>query len=68
MYIDKEFTHVVQINWGINNWNELCANVIEVFGLPGGKYHTSSSTDALIFMFKSKKDKDLCNILLSEHL
>ena len=49
-------------------WNETCAIVLEVFGLPGGRYETKPSHDAMFFDFKNKKDADLCRILLSERL
>ena len=49
-------------------WNETCAVVVEVFGLPGDRYETNPSHDAMFFDFKNKKDADLCRILLSERL
>ena len=42
--------------------------VLEVFGLPGGRYESRPETDYMSFIFKSKKDADLCRILLSERL
>jgi len=49
-------------------WNETCAMVLEVFGLPGERYESKPSHDAMFFDFKSNKDADLCRILLSERL
>ena len=49
-------------------WNESCADVVEVFGLPGGRYTTQVNPDLMIFNFVSKKDADLCRILLSEKI
>jgi hypothetical protein len=49
-------------------WNESCADVVEVFGLPGGKYTTQVNPDLMIFYFKSEKDAALCRILLSEKI
>jgi hypothetical protein len=49
-------------------WNETCAMVLEVFGLPGGRYTSHPEQDFMTFKFKSKKDADLCQILLSERL
>jgi hypothetical protein len=49
-------------------WNEICAKVIEVFGLPGDRYVTSNTPYFMIFRFKSEKDFILCEILLSEHI
>lgn len=49
-------------------WNDLCAMVIEVFGLPGDRFVSSPTEDFMIFTFKSKRDADLCRIMLSEYL
>ena len=61
--------HVVSIPWHSQSgqwWNEACADVIEVFGLPGDRFTSHPSVDKMDFYFKSKKDADLCRILLSE--
>ena len=61
----------IVVQWNNQNgfwWNETCAMVLEVFGLPGGKYESKPSHDAMFFDFKNKKDADLCRILLSERL
>lgn len=49
-------------------WNECCAMVMEVFGLPGDKFVTTPTADFMLFKFKNKRDADLCRILLSEKL
>lgn len=49
-------------------WNETCAMVLEVFGLPGDRYTSHPEHDVMTFNFKSKKDADLCQVLLSERL
>ena len=49
-------------------WNETCATVLEVFGLPGDRFVSTPTEDYMLFTFKSKKDADLCKILLSERL
>ena len=61
----------VCVKWDNQNgfwWNETCAIVVEVFGLPGGRYESKPSHDAMFFDFKNQKDADLCRILLSERL
>jgi hypothetical protein len=61
----------VRIDWDNQNgfwWNETCALVLEVFGLPGNRYESHPDSDYMLFKFKSKKDADLCRILLSERL
>jgi hypothetical protein len=63
--------HEVIIDWyqhGEEEWNETCAKVIEVFGLPGHRFIYTPSEDFMTFTFKSKKDVTLCRILLSERL
>lgn len=65
------FDHHVRIDWNNQNgfwWNETCAMVLEVFGLPGGRFVYVPHEDYMIFEFKSKKDEDLCRVLLSERL
>ena len=47
-------------------WNETCANIIEHFGLPGGKYTTEISADDMRFLFTDERDALMCRILISE--
>jgi hypothetical protein len=61
----------IQIPWhnqDNNWWNETCAVVVEVFGLPGERYTYHPQYEDMRFIFKSKKDAELCRILLSEKL
>jgi hypothetical protein len=61
----------VRIPWQSQHepfWNELCSNVIEVFGLPGTRFVSRPTADYMDFTFKNQKDADLCRILLSEKL
>lgn len=64
--------HEVLIEWtpkrNSSFWNETVADIIEVFGLPGNKFMTSSTEDFMIVTFKNKKDAALCRILISEQL
>lgn len=62
---------IVKVDWshGINvayGWNEACAKVLGVFGLPGDRFYYRPKEDFMIFIFKSAKDAKLCRILLSE--
>jgi hypothetical protein len=64
-------SNTVTVLWNNQNgfwWNETCAIVLEVFGLPGDRYETKPSHNAMFFDFKNEKDADLCRILLSERL
>jgi hypothetical protein len=63
--------HVITINWNSQNnqwWNEKCASVLEVFGLPGDRFYYKPYPTHMTFTFKSLKDAKLCQILLSESL
>lgn len=62
---------VITIHWNNQHnqwWNETCADVLEVFGLPGQRFHYKPYPEYMTFTFKSKKDADLARILLSEKL
>ena len=63
--------NTVTVGWNNQNgfwWNETCAMVLEVFGLPGGRYESKPEQGHMSFTFKNKKDADLCKILLSERI
>jgi hypothetical protein len=49
-------------------WNETCAMVLEVFGLPGHRFVYTPSTDFMTFTFKDKRDAFMCKILLSDRI
>lgn len=69
--MNNTFDHSVRLDWnnqGVSWWNESCALVLEVFGLPGDRFVYHPFEDYMTFNFKSKKDADLCRILLSERL
>jgi hypothetical protein len=68
----EDFIYTVQVDWenhrGTIWWNETCALVLEVFGLPGHRFIYKPSGDYMLFKFKSAKDESLCRILLSDRL
>ena len=71
--LNNGFTHTVDIPWNKSNaegpiWNELCANIIEVFGLPGDRYMSHPTPDNMTFYFKSEKDLLLCRVLISDKI
>jgi hypothetical protein len=66
--ITNEYNIYVEWQYEKMPWNEICARVLEVFGLPGDRYVTTSSTQHLVIKFKSEKDYTLCQIMLSEYL
>ena len=62
---------IVTLTWHNQNndwWNNACADVLEVFGLPGNRFYYKPYFDHMIFTFKSKKDADLARVLLSDKL
>jgi len=65
-----EFPFQVKINWtdeqGTIWWNETCASVLEVFGLPGHRYIYKPSFDFMEFWFKTDRDFMLAKILLAD--
>jgi len=67
----KHPSDTVTVVWDNQNgfwWNETCAIVLEVFGLPGNRYSTHPAHDYMSFKFKNTKDAELCRLLLSERL
>ena len=49
-------------------WNEICARIIDHFGLPGDKYTTEVSSMEMKFLFRDDRDALLCKIMISEEL
>ena len=49
-------------------WNEICARIIDHFGLPGDKYTTEVSSMEMKFLFRDARDALLCKIMISEEL
>lgn len=49
-------------------WNEICARIIEHFGLPGNRYTTEVSSMEMKFLFRDDRDALLCKIMISEEL
>lgn len=70
--MDDNFLHPVRINWtpsqGAPWWNECCASVLQVFGLPGHRFIYHPFEDYMEFLFASEKDAIMCKILLSDRL
>jgi hypothetical protein len=63
--------NIIKINWQLGQdnskwWNSICADIMQIFGLPGDRYTTHANVDYMTFDFKSKKDAMLCRILLSD--
>lgn len=68
---DAGFVHQIRLPWTGQAsywWNEACADVMEVFGLPGDRFTSHPTADYMDFYFKSEKDAKLCKILLSDKI
>lgn len=48
-------------------WTELCAVVLERFGLPGNLYTTEITADYMIFNFKTAEDALIAKLTLGDH-
>ncbi len=63
--------NIILVPWDNQNniwWNETCAMVLEQFGLPGDKYTSHPTPEAMTFKFANEKDALLCKILLSDRI
>lgn len=49
-------------------WNDICANIVEHFGLPGEKYTTEVTEDFMNFIFHNDHDGLMCKILVSDYV
>lgn len=70
-FLNTDPSKVVRLPWDGQDkywWNEVCADVIEVFGLPGDRFTSHPTPNYMDFHFKSQKDYELCKILLSDKL
>lgn len=61
----------IYIPWKNQNntwWNEICARVVEQFGLPGDRYTSHPEEDFMTFKFNDEKDYLMCKMMLSEDI
>ena len=70
---DPDFVYPVQLSWNITigtvrSWNEICADGMELFGLPGDRYITHATQDSLTWQFRDAHDALLFRLKFSEHL
>lgn len=62
----------IYVGWSIGDaygdpWNEICARMIEKFGLPGDKYITEVSNTQMIFYFKELEDAFIAKLTLGDN-
>ena len=68
--VDKQdFPWASRIVWhpGSMSWNEICAQVVEQFGLPGDRYITEVGLLDIGFVFKNPQDLLLFKLKWSEY-
>jgi hypothetical protein len=59
-----------RISWhskGTMSWNEICAQVVEQFGLPGDRYITEVGLLEMAFIFKDPQDLLIFKLKWSEY-
>lgn len=70
---DDEYKYPVVIPWSatldsVSAWNEICAQGMEMFGLPGNKYVTEANVNDMTWYFRDPRDALLMTLKFSEHL
>ncbi len=70
---NKDYPHSIRVNWSRDHhdtiwWNDTCAMVLEVFGLPGHRFIYRPYIDYMEFEFVSEQDAFICKMLLSDRL
>ena len=63
----------VHIPWSskintLPQWDKVCVDIVERFGLPGGKYTTELTEDYMNFTFQNDKEGLLCQLLISDYI
>lgn len=69
MVTEQSFPHPVKVSWSpktVPAWNECCAMVLEVFGLPGDRFLFRPKTDHMVFEFRLEADALMCKIMFSD--
>jgi hypothetical protein len=69
--IDEEFNYPVVIPWSskldtVTAWNEICAQGMEMFGLPGHRYITDANVNDMTWWFRDEQDALLMTLKFSE--
>jgi hypothetical protein len=70
---DQEFKYPVVIPWSpradtVTTWNEICADAMELFGLPGDRYITDANVNDMTWYFKNEQDALIMTLKFSEIL
>jgi len=70
---EAEFKYPVVIPWGpktdtVTAWNLVCADAMEMFGLPGDRYITDANVNDMTWWFRNEQDALLMTLKFSEQL
>jgi len=70
---DDTFKYPVVVPWSskldtVSAWNEICAQGMEMFGLPGDRYITDANVNDMTWWFKNEQDALLMTLKFSEQL
>ena len=70
---DDAFKYPVVVPWNarldtVSAWTEICAQGMEMFGLPGGRYITDANVNDMTWWFRNKHDALLMTLKFSEQL
>jgi hypothetical protein len=70
---DEAFKYPVVVPWSpkldtVSAWNEICAQGMEMFGLPGNRYITDANVTDMTWWFKDEHDALLMTLKFSEQL
>jgi hypothetical protein len=68
---DNDFKYPVVVPWSskldtVSAWSEICAQGMEMFGLPGGRYITDANVTDMTWYFKDPQDALLITLKFSE--
>ena len=70
---DDDFKYPVVVPWSaqldtVSAWNEICAQGMEMFGLPGDRYITDANVTDMTWWFRNEQDALLMTLKFSEQL
>ncbi len=70
---EEKFKYPVSIPWSsktdtVTAWNIICADAMELFGLPGDRYITDANVNDMTWWFRDEQDALIMTLKFSEQL
>jgi len=68
--VDKsKFPYPATLGWLTEDqpWNEMLADIVDQFGLPGDRYLASPCVNSMVFKFRNEQDQLLFKLKWSEY-